>query len=71
KLYTLDSKPEITHQDHLGTSPYVSDAASYQNVLDALGNSDHAQFIQLVTMQNHTPYDDYYPDNQFREADVS
>lgn len=33
--------------------------------------SDHAQFIQLVTMQNHTPYDDYYPDNQFREADVS
>lgn len=71
KFYTLDSKPEITHQDHLGSSPYVSDTASYQNVLDALNDSSHAQFIQLVTMQNHTPYDDYYPDNQFREADIS
>ena len=59
KLYTLDSNPAITHKDHSDNSLYVSDKAAYQNVLDAL------------TMQNHAPYDDYYANNQFREADVS
>lgn len=71
KLYTLDSNPAITHQDRVDNSLYVSDEAAYQNVLDVLNNSDHSQFIQLVTMQNHAPYDDYYANNQFREADVS
>ena len=71
KLYSLDSKPPITHQDHIDSSPYVSDAASYQNVLDSINSNDHTQFIQLVTMQNHAPYNDFYVDNQFKEADVS
>lgn len=71
KLNTLDSNPAITHKDHSDNSLHVSDKAAYQNVLDALNNSDHSQFIQLVTMQNHAPYDDYYANNQFREADVS
>lgn len=71
KLYSLDSKPPITHQDHIDSSPYVSDAASYQNVLDSINSNDHTQFIQLVTMQNHAPYNDFYADNQFKEADVS
>ena len=51
KLYTLDSNPAITHQDRVDNSLYVSDEAAYQNVLDVLNNSDHSQFIQLVTMQ--------------------
>lgn len=71
KLYSLDSDPAIEHQDHIDSSPYVSDAASYQNVLDSINDNDHAQFIQLVTMQNHAPYNDFYADNQFKEADVS
>lgn len=70
-MYSLDSKPPITHQDHIDSSPYVSDAASYQNVLDSINSNDHTQFIQLVTMQNHAPYNDFYADNQFKEADVS
>lgn len=70
-MNTLDSNPAITHKDHSDNSLHVSDKAAYQNVLDALNNSDHSQFIQLVTMQNHAPYDDYYANNQFREADVS
>lgn len=49
----------------------MSDAASYQNVLDSINSNDHTQFIQLVTMQNHAPYNDFYADNQFKEADVS
>ncbi|WP_346428318.1 LTA synthase family protein, partial [Bifidobacterium sp. SO1] len=71
-FYTLDSDPAITHQDRIDNSTVVSDAASYQNVLDALSsNTEHPQFIQLVTMQNHMPYNDWYADNQFKEADVS
>lgn len=70
-LYTLDSDPAIDHQDRIDNSPQVSDAASYRNVLDALEQSDDHQFIQLVTMQNHMPYGDYYFDNEFRAADIS
>ena len=69
---TLDSSPMISHQDHIDNSIYVSDAASYQNVLDYLQQStDQSQFIQLVTMQNHLPYSDWYVDNEFKDADTS
>lgn len=69
---TLDSSPMISHQDHIDNSIYVSDAASYQNVLDYLQQStDQSQFIQLVTMQNHLPYSDWYVDNEFKDADIS
>lgn len=69
---TLDSSPMIRHQDHIDNSIYVSDAASYQNVLDYLQQStDQSQFIQLVTMQNHLPYSDWYVDNEFKDADIS
>lgn len=71
ELLTLDSDPAIEHQDHIDASPYVSDAASYANVLDAINSQDHPQFIQLVTMQNHSGYEDYYATNEFREADLS
>ena len=71
ELLTLDSDPTIEHQDRIDASPYVSDAASYANVLDAINSQDHPQFIQLVTMQNHSGYGDYYATNEFREADLS
>ena len=71
ELLTLDSDPAIKHQDRIDASPYVSDAASYANVLDAINSQDHPQFIQLVTMQNHSIYGDYYATNEFREADLS
>ena len=69
---TLDSETPVTHQDRIDNSPYVSDAAAYQDVIDSL-NSDNgkARFIQLVTMQNHVPYNDWYTDNQFHDANIS
>ncbi|MBM6699805.1 LTA synthase family protein [Bifidobacterium pullorum subsp. saeculare] len=70
-FHTLDSTPAVTHQDHAGNNPYVSDSAAYQEVLDQLGATDHPQFIQLVTMQNHLGYDDWYPDNPFKTVDYS
>ena len=71
KFYTLDSKPAITHQDRTDNSPYVNDAASYQNIIDQLNKEEHPQFLQLVTMQNHMPYDNWYFNNQFEQANVT
>lgn len=70
-FYTLGSNPPITHHDGLDNSPYASDAEAYQNVVDELQNSNHPQFIQLATMQNHPPYSDWYSDNQFKDADTT
>lgn len=71
KFYTLDSKPAITNQDRIDNSPYVSDAASYQNIIDQLNKEEHPQFLQLVTMQNHMTYDNWYSNNQFDWADTT
>ena len=71
KFYTLDSEPAITHQDRTDNSPYVNDAASYQNIIDQLNKEKHPQFLQLVTMQNHMTYDNWYFNNQFEQANVT
>ncbi|MBW3091159.1 LTA synthase family protein [Bifidobacterium miconisargentati] len=72
KFWTLEEPNVVTHQDTLGTSPYVSDASTYQNILDMLNKSKkNPQFLQIVTMQNHMPYTDWYPDNQFFSTDTS
>ena len=71
KFYTLGSEPAITHQDRTDNSPYVNDAASYQNIIDQLNKEEHPQFLQLVTMQNHMTYDNWYFNNQFEQANVT
>lgn len=72
KFLTLDSKPEIKHQDRIDNSIYVSDAAAYQDALDAVNaNTKHPQFIQLTTIQNHMPYNNWYANSQFQDADTS
>ena len=61
----------FTHQDRTDNSPYVNDAASYQNIIDQLNKEEHPQFLQLVTMQNHMTYDNWYFNNQFEQANVT
>lgn len=73
-LYTLDSKIPLKHTNRIDRSPYVSDSEAYQSVLDLLNKqkkSKTSQFLQLVTMQNHMPYGDYYDNNEFVDADTS
>lgn len=76
-LYTLDSDPAITHQGkyegQLRTADNVSDEQAYLNVLDEVRENTQqnkpAQFIELITMQNHAPYPDLYGDsNEFHAA---
>lgn len=44
----------------LDTNPYISDAAAYAEITAVLKASAEKDFIHLVTMQNHTPYQDKY-----------
>ena len=64
-FYTLTGPDIISYQDKLGTSPYVSDASAYESTLEELRKTKGNQFIQLITMQNHMPYHDWYPNNEF------
>ncbi|GAB6093648.1 LTA synthase family protein [Furfurilactobacillus curtus] len=62
----LGSSSPITNQHHVGTNPYLSDQTAYQNTLRQLKHHVNGQFINLVTMQNHMPFDNYYAHNQFK-----
>ena len=73
-LCTLDSKIPLKHTGYIDRSPYVSDSEAYQSILDLLDrqqDSKSSQFLQLVTMQNHMPYGDYYDNNEFSDANIS
>ena len=73
-LYTLDSKIPLEHTGCIDRSPYVSDSEAYQSILgliDKQQNWKSSQFLQLVTMQNHLPYGDYYDNNEFSDANIS
>jgi phosphoglycerol transferase MdoB-like AlkP superfamily enzyme len=43
-------------------NPFISDGAAFRQVLDEIGDHDEPLFVNLVTMQNHTPYDGKYAD---------
>lgn len=49
----------MTHRDKLQNNPYISDESAYEEVLDQL-DSDTPQFLHLVTMQTHMPYNEKY-----------
>ncbi|WP_125981052.1 alkaline phosphatase family protein [Bifidobacterium goeldii] len=68
-FYTLtgDGKGNdiIKYQDKIDDSPYVSDEATYRSALESISASKSNQFIQIITMQNHMPYNDWYHNNDF------
>jgi phosphoglycerol transferase MdoB-like AlkP superfamily enzyme len=44
----------------LGHEGYVSDASAFDEVVTRLRGSERPLFVQLVTMQNHIPYEERY-----------
>lgn len=64
----LGSKYPIKHQHKIDRSIYLSDKTAYANTLDQINNKHRGQFINLVTMQNHTPYDKHFYNNNPRYA---
>ena len=72
RFYAADGDDQMTGLTTIDSAWYASDESTYRNVLDYLSDNDDAnKFIQVVTMQNHMPYDDWYQDNEFKDADTS
>ncbi|KAE8764390.1 LTA synthase family protein [Georgenia thermotolerans] len=53
---------DMVHRDHVERNPYVSDAATYKEVVDELRASDRPLLMNVVTMQNHLPFWGLYDD---------
>jgi len=52
----------MKHTDKIENNPYISDAAAYQEIFDQLEKNEKPQFLHLVTMQTHMPYENKYED---------
>ena len=65
-FYTLTGPDVISHQDKIDDSPYVSDEATYESTIEEVKKTDGNQFLQVITMQNHMPYHDWYKNNDFK-----
>ena len=68
-FYALKGDDIIAHQDKIDNSPYVSDEATYQSTVEEIKKTDDNQFLQVITMQNHMPYNDWYKNNEFTVSD--
>ncbi len=66
KFVYLGSKYKISDQRRLGTNQYLSDFTAYDNGLKQVKAKNSGQFINLITIQNHMPYDDWYKSNAYR-----
>lgn len=55
----------IAHRDVIDKSLYVSDASAYKSALEKIKEHKQPRFVQIVTMQNHMPYRDWYANNEF------
>lgn len=64
-FYTLTGPDVIKYQDKIDESPYVSDKSSYDSALEGLKSGKTNKFIQIITMQNHMPYHEWYENNDY------
>ena len=62
RFYHLGNKYKITDQETIDRSPYLDDKTAFANALRVLKERGNGQFINLVSMQNHFPYDKGYYD---------
>lgn len=65
KFFHLQGGNQLSYTGKIQHSPYISDAAAYQQTLKQVANHSGGQFINLVTMQNHMPFDHYYDHNDY------
>ena len=70
-FYTLTGPDVISHQDKIDDSPYVSDEATYQSTLEEVKKTKSNQFLQVITMQNHMPYHEWYKNNDFKASSTT
>lgn len=54
------SERTMTYTDTIENNPYISDESAYKEVMTLLNEEKTPQFIHLVTMQTHMPYNGKY-----------
>lgn len=64
-FYTLTGPDVIKYQDKIDESPYVSDKSSYDSASEGIKSGKTNKFIQIITMQNHMPYHEWYENNDY------
>lgn len=65
KFVYAGSKYKIIDQKKLGKSGYNSDFTTYANGLHQINSRKGGQFINLISIQNHMPYNNWYPHNEY------
>lgn len=69
KFYAADGKPLLSNLQPIDSGWYASDSSFYAEMLSRMNTTqEDGQFIQAVSMQNHLPYNDWYQNNQFKDA---
>ena len=61
KFVYLGSKYKIIDKHYLGSSPYLSDTTAYANAMRQINARQGGQFMNLITIQNHMPFNGWYP----------
>lgn len=64
-FYTLTGPDVIKYRGKIDESPYVSDKSSYDSALEGIKSGKTNKFIQIITMQNHMPYHEWYENNDY------
>ena len=70
-FYTLTGPDVIKYQDKIDESPYVSDKSSYDSALEGIKSGKTNKFIQIITMQNHMPYHEWYQNKDYTAASTT
>lgn len=67
-FYTEDGPNYVSQEQRLEKSPFVSDSSSYKETSHQLSRVTGGKpvFIQLSTMQNHLPYNNWYEEIPIR-----
>lgn len=65
KFVYAGSKYKLIKQQKIGNSPYNSDFTAYANGLKQINSRVGGQFINLISIQNHMPYKNWYPNNEY------
>lgn len=65
KFYHLQGGDHLSYTAKIHNNPYISDDSAYSQTIQQINSHAGGQFINLVTMQNHMPFDNYYSSDNY------
>lgn len=65
RFYSLNGRDIIRYQNRIDKAISISDESAYASALEGIQSAHKPRFIQLVTMQNHMPFNNWYEHNEF------